>query len=39
MYLIDWIQQPVMTLYIYRVGRSCPVRKSFTNLIYQDSLI
>jgi hypothetical protein len=26
-------------LYIYGVGRSCPARKSFTSLIYQDSPI
>jgi hypothetical protein len=27
--LIDWIPQSVVALYIYRVGRSCPSRKSF----------
>jgi hypothetical protein len=27
--LIDWIPQSAVALYIYRVGRSCPARKSF----------
>jgi hypothetical protein len=27
--LIDWIPQSAVALYIYRMGRSCPARKSF----------
>jgi hypothetical protein len=27
--LIDWLPQSAVALYIYRVGRSCPARKSF----------
>jgi hypothetical protein len=27
--LIDWIPQSAVAHYIYRVGRSCPARKSF----------
>jgi hypothetical protein len=30
--MIDWVMPPrtVVTLYIYRVGRSCPARNTFT---------
>ena len=30
MFLIDWIPQSAVTLYIYRVGWTCPARNSIT---------
>jgi hypothetical protein len=38
--MIDWVMQPqtVVALYIYRLGRSCPVRNPFTALNLQGLL-
>ena len=39
MYLIDWIPQSAVTLYIYRVGWTYPARNFFTDENLRNSLI
>jgi len=39
MFLIDWMPQSAMTLYIYRVGWTYPAKIPFTNLNLWKSLV